>query len=91
MRGRVLFDLGDFLDDYAVDRSLRNDLSLLWLVTLDADGPKRVEGIPAFLDYAYTRPADHAETAQLAGLLTDRCAAVGSHVDVVDERLVFGS
>ncbi|MGZ4749071.1 MAG: CapA family protein, partial [Oryzihumus sp.] len=30
----VLYDLGDFLDDYAVDRRLRNDLGVLWLVTL---------------------------------------------------------
>jgi poly-gamma-glutamate synthesis protein (capsule biosynthesis protein) len=26
--GRVLFDLGDFLDNYAVDPELRNDLGL---------------------------------------------------------------
>src|SRR5215218_10090433 len=37
--GRVLFDLGDFVDDYAVDSLLRNDLGLLWLITLDAGGP----------------------------------------------------
>ena len=38
-RGRTLFDLGDFVDDYAVDRALRNDLGLLWLLTLGPDGP----------------------------------------------------
>jgi poly-gamma-glutamate synthesis protein (capsule biosynthesis protein) len=91
VRGRVLFDLGDFLDDYRVDPVLRNDLSLLWLVTLDAGGPQRVEGIPAFLEYAYTRPADRAETAQLARLLADRCAALGSQVELAGDRLVFGS
>jgi hypothetical protein len=42
--GRTLFDLGDFIDDYAVDPGLRNDLGVLWLVTLDADFPRRVEG-----------------------------------------------
>jgi poly-gamma-glutamate synthesis protein (capsule biosynthesis protein) len=91
VRGRVLFDLGDFLDDYRVDPVLRNDLSLLWLVTLDAGGPRRVEGIPVLLDYAYTRPADRAETEQLARLLTARCAAVGSQVEPAGDRLVFGS
>ena len=25
---------------------LRNDLGLLWLVTLDAAGPQRIEGVP---------------------------------------------
>ena len=35
---RVLYDLGDFLDDYRVDRKLRNDLGLLFLVDLVGDG-----------------------------------------------------
>src|SRR3954468_10137181 len=36
----VLYDLGDFIDDYIVDATLRNDLSFLFLVDLDAGGPK---------------------------------------------------
>ena len=39
VEGPVLYDLGDFIDDYAVDPRLRNDLGLLWLVTLDEQGP----------------------------------------------------
>ena len=89
VRGRVLFDLGDFIDDYALDRSLRNDLSLLWLVELDAEGPRKVEGVPLRLEYAYTRLADGAETEELAHRMRERCAAVGSRVDVEDGRLVF--
>lgn len=38
LSGPVLFDLGDFLDDYRTDRLLRNDLGLLWLVTLGVKG-----------------------------------------------------
>jgi poly-gamma-glutamate synthesis protein (capsule biosynthesis protein) len=87
--GRVLYDLGDFLDDYAVHPRLRNDLSLLWLVTLDEAGPHRVEGVPVRLEYAHTRPADEVETAALVRLMSERCAAVGSRVEVVDGRLVF--
>ena len=44
--GRVLYDLGDFLDDYRVDPRLRNDLGLLFLVTLDGRGPVRLEALP---------------------------------------------
>jgi poly-gamma-glutamate capsule biosynthesis protein CapA/YwtB (metallophosphatase superfamily) len=90
-RGRVLFDLGDFLDDYAVDSRLRNDLSLLWLVELDAGGPRRVEGIPLRLEYAFTRPADGAVAEELARMMSRRCAAVGSRVELVGGRLVFES
>ena len=90
IRGQVLFDLGDFLDDYAVDPQLRNDLSLLWLVTLDAGGPRRIEGVPVALEYAFTRPTGPGETEDLARLMAGRCAAVGSQVDLVEGRLLFG-
>jgi poly-gamma-glutamate synthesis protein (capsule biosynthesis protein) len=63
VKGRVLFDLGDFIDDYAVDRKLRNDLGLLWLVTLDATGPQRIETVPLRLDYCHTRLATGADAA----------------------------
>jgi poly-gamma-glutamate capsule biosynthesis protein CapA/YwtB (metallophosphatase superfamily) len=87
--GRTLFDLGDFIDDYAVDPVLRNDLGLLWLVTLDADGPRRVEGVPLRLELAHTRLASGVEATLLLSLLEERCAAVGSTVHRQDGRLVF--
>lgn len=87
--GRTLFDLGDFLDDYAVDPVLRNDLGLLWLVTLDAAGPRRVEGVPLRLEFTYTRLADADETRLLLSLMQERCAAVGSSVRREGERFVF--
>jgi hypothetical protein len=52
-------------------------------------GPRRVEGVPVRLEYTCTRPADEAETRELARLLADRCAAVSSHVEVVGGRLVY--
>jgi hypothetical protein len=87
--GRTLFDLGDFIDDYAVDPELRNDLGVLWLVTLDADGPRRVEGVPLRLELAHTRLADRDETRLLLALLRERCALTGSSVHRRGERLVF--
>jgi poly-gamma-glutamate synthesis protein (capsule biosynthesis protein) len=86
--GRTLFDLGDFVDDYAVDRRLRNDLGLLWLVTLGPAGPLRVEAVPLRLEYAFTRRADAAETAKLLALIRERCAAVGASVRREADRLV---
>jgi Bacterial capsule synthesis protein PGA_cap len=87
--GRTLFDLGDFLDDYAVDPVLRNDLGLLWLVTLDAGGPRRVEGVPLRLEFTYTRLADADETRLLQSLMQQRCAAVGSSLRREGEHFVF--
>jgi poly-gamma-glutamate synthesis protein (capsule biosynthesis protein) len=87
--GRTLFDLGDFIDDYAVDPMLRNDLGLLWLVTLDVDGPHRVEGVPVRLEVGHTRRASDVEAMLLLALLEERCAAVGSTIRREGERLVF--
>lgn len=59
----VLFDLGDFLDDYATDPALRNDLGVLWRVSLDRSGVRDIEAVPLVLEYAYTRLATSAEIA----------------------------
>jgi hypothetical protein len=88
-RGRTLFDLGDFVDDYAVDARLRNDLGLLWLVTLDAGGPTRIEGVPLRLRFARTELASDVEATLLLALLEERCAAVGATVHRERDRFVF--
>jgi poly-gamma-glutamate synthesis protein (capsule biosynthesis protein) len=89
VNGRVLFDLGDFLDDYAVDPKLRNDLGLLFLVTLDERGPHRVEAVPLKLDYCYTRLATRDEAAWIAYRFRSACAAFGTEVADQDGRLVI--
>jgi hypothetical protein len=87
--GRTLFDLGDFVDDYATDRSLRNDLGLLWLLTLGPDGPERIEGVPLALRLAHTQLASDVEATLLLALLEERCAAVGASVHREGDRFVF--
>jgi poly-gamma-glutamate capsule biosynthesis protein CapA/YwtB (metallophosphatase superfamily) len=82
VRGGVLFDLGDFIDDYAVDPVLRNDLGLLWRLTLDGHGPRRLEALPLKLEYCFTRPAEGAEAAWIGRRLRQSCAELGT--DVLD-------
>jgi poly-gamma-glutamate capsule biosynthesis protein CapA/YwtB (metallophosphatase superfamily) len=88
VEGRVLFDLGDFLDDYAVDAQLRNDLGLLFLVTLDEQGPQRIEAVPLKLEYCYTRLATRDEAAWIAHRFRSACAALGPEVVEENGRLV---
>jgi len=78
---RVLFDLGDFIDDYAVDRKLRNDLGLLWLVDLDAAGPRRIRALPLRLEYCFTRPASASEAEWTERRLRRQCAPFGTTVE----------
>jgi Bacterial capsule synthesis protein PGA_cap len=89
VQGRLLFDLGDFIDDYAVDPVLRNDLGLLWLVTIDQQGPIRVEAVPLFLDFCFTRLADGEDAAWVRKRFRGACAAMGTEVSEADGRLVI--
>jgi poly-gamma-glutamate synthesis protein (capsule biosynthesis protein) len=86
--GRVLYDLGDFLDDYAVDPELRNDLGMLFIVTLGIDGPSRLETVPLRLEYAHTRLAAGGEADWIRARFLAACAALGTEVGEVDGRLV---
>jgi poly-gamma-glutamate capsule biosynthesis protein CapA/YwtB (metallophosphatase superfamily) len=86
--GRVLYDLGDFVDDYAVDPTLRNDLGLLWLLTLAADGPRRLEALPLRLDFAFTRLATGDDADWMRRRFTELCRRLGTDVREEDGALV---
>jgi poly-gamma-glutamate synthesis protein (capsule biosynthesis protein) len=88
VQGRVLYDLGDFLDDYRVDPDLRNDLGLLWLVDLDRTGPRRLEALPLKLDYCYTRLASGADADWARRRFRAACAALGTVAREEHGRLV---
>jgi poly-gamma-glutamate capsule biosynthesis protein CapA/YwtB (metallophosphatase superfamily) len=84
----VLYDLGDFLDDYAVDSKLRNDLGLLFLVTLERTGPVRLEAVPLKLEYCHTRLADGADSEWIRRRFREACAALGTEAADEDGRMV---
>jgi poly-gamma-glutamate capsule biosynthesis protein CapA/YwtB (metallophosphatase superfamily) len=87
--GRVLYDLGDFLDDYRVDPRLRNDLGLLFLVTLDARGPVRLEALPLKLEFCHTRLAADEDAAWIRRRFRTACAALGTTVEDEAGRLTI--
>ncbi|MFF3766534.1 CapA family protein [Streptomyces sp. NPDC001922] len=85
----VLYDLGDFVDDYATDRRLRNDLGLLFLVTFDGrHRPVRLEAVPLALDPCRTRAAEPEEHRWTARRFRRACAAFGTEVTEESGRLV---
>ena len=84
----VLYDLGDFLDDYAVDAQLRNDLGLFFLVDLDQEGPARLEAVPLKLEYCHTRLASGRDAEWVAGRFREACRALGTEVGEERDRLV---
>jgi hypothetical protein len=88
VEGRVLYDLGDFIDDYAVDPSLRNDHGLLFLVELEPDGPRRVEAVPIRLEYAHTRLARGDEADWIRRRFRKACWALGTEAREENGHLV---
>jgi poly-gamma-glutamate capsule biosynthesis protein CapA/YwtB (metallophosphatase superfamily) len=90
VRGPVLYDLGDFVDDYAVDPHLRNDLGLLFLATMDGGRLSAVEAVPLKLDYCHTRLAVGDDGAWIRRRFCEACARLGTEAVAVNGRLRVG-
>ncbi len=78
--GRVLYDLGNFVDDYAVNTVHRNDLGLLFLVAVSEQGPEHVTAVPLRLHYARTEIAAGADRDLIAAKFTRACADLGTTI-----------
>jgi poly-gamma-glutamate synthesis protein (capsule biosynthesis protein) len=91
---RIVYDMGDLVDDYAVHPALRNDLGLLFLVTLDGPdraplAPVRLEALPLFLDFCHTRLARGEEWEWIRERFTTACAEFGTDVGERAGRLTI--
>jgi poly-gamma-glutamate synthesis protein (capsule biosynthesis protein) len=85
----VLYDLGDALDDYAVDDRLRNDLGILALWR-PGDEPE-LELVALRVGFCETDIASGADADWVASRLSRACADLGTRVErVSEERLVVG-
>jgi capsule synthesis protein PGA_cap len=84
----VLYDLGDFVDDYAVDPRLRNDLGLLFLIDLDAHGPRRLEAVALTLEHCHTRIARGDDADRIRRRFIGACAELGTAAIERDGRVV---
>jgi poly-gamma-glutamate capsule biosynthesis protein CapA/YwtB (metallophosphatase superfamily) len=83
--GVVAYDLGDALDDYAVDPELRNDLGILTLWQASPEG-SRLELVGLSLDYCYTRLASGADADWIAERLEMACGEFGTRVERLGEQ-----
>jgi poly-gamma-glutamate synthesis protein (capsule biosynthesis protein) len=81
----ICYDLGDLLDDYAVDPELRNDLSVLALFTPG----ERLELVPLRLEYTRTRLAAGSDHARIVQRLLSAARATGVDLQLVGGRLVL--
>lgn len=83
-RRPILYDTGDFLDDYAVDPRLRNDLSLLWLLDLEGGRPRRLRLLPVRLGCAVVERARGEDRAWIVRRMRALSAELGAQVTEVE-------
>jgi poly-gamma-glutamate capsule biosynthesis protein CapA/YwtB (metallophosphatase superfamily) len=84
-RGPLLYDLGDALDDYAVDAGLRNDLGVL-AIWRPGDPEAELELAGLALDYCRTRLAAGDEADWIARRLAEACEPLGTRVERIAEQ-----
>ena len=83
----ILYDTGDFVDDYAVDPELRNDLSGLFLLRVQPPAVARIDIVPVAIDRCQVNRARGAERDWFAERFTALCAERGTEVVAGGEAL----
>jgi len=85
----ILYDTGDFIDDYAVDPVLRNDRSCLFKLFLEKRRLQRIELIPVSLEVAQVTLARGDDFAAIAARMERLCGELGTPLQRQADRLVF--
>ena len=89
-RGKpILYDTGDFVDDYAVDPDLRNDLSGLFLIRVQPPDVARIDIVPVVIGRCQVNRARGAERDWFVERFTALCAERGTEVVEAAEALAI--
>jgi poly-gamma-glutamate capsule biosynthesis protein CapA/YwtB (metallophosphatase superfamily) len=89
-RGKpILYDTGDFIDDYAVDPDLRNDRSFLFCISMEDGDLRRLELFPVVLPYARVELAGGEEREAIFALMQDLSAGMDTTFERREDRLVL--
>ncbi len=87
-KGRpIIYDAGDFVDDYVVDAELRNDWGLLFRLEVDGSSVRRIELIPTAIRHRQVNRATEPERAAIAERIEGLSAELGTTILHQGERL----
>ncbi len=73
-RKLIMYDTGDFIDDYAVDNSLRNDYSLLFELELDKERARKLFLVPALIENMQVNRAMGKTFKDIVNKFKNRCS-----------------
>ena len=76
-----MYDTGDFVDDYYVTPELRNDQSFLFLVTVEKDGPKKLELTPLLISNMQVNIAEEPDRTESLRRMQQFSQELGTQVD----------
>jgi poly-gamma-glutamate synthesis protein (capsule biosynthesis protein) len=83
----IIYDAGDFVDDYVVDAELRNDWGLLFRLEVDGSGVRRIELIPTVVRHRQVNRATEPEREAIAERVEGLSAELGTTILHQAERL----
>ncbi len=74
----ILYDMGDFIDDYAIDDKLRNDLTALFSIMVENKKITQLSIIPARITDMTVNRAEGGEAQQIMNLIMKRSQGFGT-------------
>ena len=83
----ILYDTGDFLDDYAVDPRLRNDWSFIFLLDIAAGRIESLRLVPVELSLAQVNLAETGAAAEICARMQSASAGLGTQLAPVSKGL----
>jgi len=85
----ILYDTGNFIDDYAVNPLLRNDRSCLFKLMFGDGKLCRIELLPVSLGVAHVTLAQGEEFEAICAHMDKLCTEIGTTLTRHDDRLVW--
>ncbi|MBE0448238.1 MAG: CapA family protein [Actinobacteria bacterium] len=87
-KGRpIMYDTGDFIDDYAVDPIYRNDQSFVFALNLSGTTVESIDLYPVHLSYTQTNFATEPEFTEIAERMGKLSGELGTKVMRLKDRL----
>jgi poly-gamma-glutamate synthesis protein (capsule biosynthesis protein) len=83
----IMYDCGDFIDDYAVDPYFRNDLSFIFFVYLNRERIYSVQLVPVKISDFRTCTATPWDADFAINRMVNKCTVLGTPTIVEDKRI----
>jgi len=87
----IIYDAGDFVDDYSVDPVLRNDLGLIFRLLVEEKRVKYMQLLPVVISNCEVNLATGSHRAAIIQRISALSADLGTVVRSTDDRLWVGT